>query len=112
VSLAIKLSLYMFWPMMAIIRRPTQKMHRQIQNTLKLYNNIINQQKRRYILQMNPKAPTLKANIKIHKPSRPIRPVINNTYAPSYKLAKPIHYKRKNLIILKHELNIINSTVC
>jgi thermostable 8-oxoguanine DNA glycosylase len=89
---------------------PTQKMHRQIQNTLKLCNNIINQQKRKYIRQMNPKTPALKAKIRMHKASRPIRPVINNISAPSYKLAKPQTQRTHNTKtrIQRHKLY----TVC
>jgi hypothetical protein len=59
-------------------------MHSQIQNVLKLCDNIIDKEQRRYIVQMNPKAPTHKAKIKIHEPSTSVRPVINNIFAPSY----------------------------
>jgi hypothetical protein len=59
---------------------------------------------------MNPKAPTLKAKFKIHKPSKPIRPVIYNITPPSYKLATHIHHKLKELLALKNEYNSINST--
>jgi hypothetical protein len=61
---------------------PIQKMHTQIQNTLKPCNTLIDQLRRNYILNMNPKASTLKAKIKI--PSAPIIPVISNIYSPSY----------------------------
>jgi hypothetical protein len=32
--------------------------------------------------------PTLMAQIKLHKPDKPIRPIINNMNAPTYKVAK------------------------
>jgi hypothetical protein len=38
-------------------------------------------------------APTLNALVKTHKENAPIRPVINNTRAPSYKLAKYLNKK-------------------
>jgi hypothetical protein len=57
---------------------------------------------------MNPQAPKLKAKIKIHKPSAPIRPVINNIYAPTHKVAKHIYQKVKDSINLKYEYNIKN----
>jgi hypothetical protein len=46
---------------------------------------------------MNPQAPKLKAKIKIHKQSAPIRPVINNIYAPTHKVAKHVYQKLKIL---------------
>jgi hypothetical protein len=58
---------------------------------------------------MNPQAAKLNAKIKIHKPEAPIRPVINNTNAPTHKLAKYIHQKLNDYIKLKHEYNIINT---
>jgi hypothetical protein len=57
---------------------------------------------------MNPQAPKLKAKIKIHKPSAPTRPVINN-YAPTHKVAKHIYQKVKDSINLKYKYNIKNT---
>jgi hypothetical protein len=42
----------------------------------------------KYMTQMKPQAPCLNALIKTHKVDKPIRLVINNIHAPSYKLAK------------------------
>jgi hypothetical protein len=36
----------------------------------------------------DPTPPTLKAQLKIHKPGIPIRPVVNNRTAPAYKDTK------------------------
>jgi hypothetical protein len=58
---------------------------------------------------MNPQAPILKAKIKLHKPMAPIRPLVNNIQAPSYKLAKLTHRKLKEHLALKNEFNCINS---
>jgi hypothetical protein len=84
---------------------PTQKFQNTMQNTLKLCKNIINPTTRKYVHQMNPQAPKMKAKIKIHKPEAPIRPIINNTNAPTHKLAKHIHQKLNTLINLKYEYN-------
>jgi hypothetical protein len=54
---------------------------------------------------MNPKAPILKVKIKIH---RPLAPVINNIPALSYKIAKFLTKKIKELMRLKNKCNIIN----
>jgi hypothetical protein len=59
---------------------------------------------------MYPQAPNFKAKIKIHKPTTPIRPVINNIHAPTHKSAQHIHHKLKDLINLKYEFNITNTT--
>jgi hypothetical protein len=59
---------------------------------------------------MNPTAPTLRAKIKIHKPQAPIRPVINNINAPTYKLTTHTHHILKDLLKLKYEFNCPNST--
>jgi hypothetical protein len=53
---------------------------------------------------MDPKTPLLRAKIEICKPNAPIRPIVKNTQAPSYKLAKII-----DLIPPKSELSIIKS---
>jgi hypothetical protein len=79
----------------------TQKLQRTTQNIVKLCKYIIDPAKRKYLIQMNPQAPKLKAKIKIHKPSAPIRPVINNIYAPAHKVAKHIYQKVKDAINLK-----------
>jgi hypothetical protein len=88
---------------------PTQKMQKQIQNALQHSNTLFNPSKKKRILQMNPTAPTLRTKVKIHKPQTPIRPVINNINAPSYKLATHTHQILKELLKLKYEFNCTNS---
>jgi hypothetical protein len=58
---------------------------------------------------MKPTAPLLNASIKIHKPEKPIRPVINNNPAPSYKLAKFINRKLTQMLALPHTFTVKNS---
>jgi CO dehydrogenase/acetyl-CoA synthase delta subunit len=53
-------------------------------------------------------APQLNALIKIHE-NKPIRPVINNIRAPSYKLAKYINKKLSQLIQLPYTYAAKNS---
>ena len=57
-----------------------------------------------------PKAPELKAQIKLHKPGNPIRPTVNNTGAPNYKLARFLPKSLKAYIQLKHQYKVVNST--
>jgi hypothetical protein len=48
-------------------------------------------------IQKKPRLPFLKAQIKIHKPDNPIRPVVNNICAPAYKVSKFMAKKTKLL---------------
>jgi hypothetical protein len=41
--------------------------------------------------------PKLNARIKIHKPDNPIRPVINNKNAHTYKIAKKLNILKQQL---------------
>ena len=45
---------------------------------------IILKQHIKYLTQKNPNPPTLNAQLKLHKPGAPIRPVVNNRTALSY----------------------------
>jgi hypothetical protein len=67
-------------------------------------------------MQNKPYPPTLKAQIKLHKPGNPIKPVINNINAPKYKIVKHLieiinrhihpsnQYNIKSFTILAHDL--------
>jgi hypothetical protein len=81
-----------------------------MQHTLKQCKTIIDPIKRKHVHQMNTQAPKLKAKIKIHKPEAQIRPIINNTNAPTHKLAKYIYQRLIDFLNLKHEHIIINTT--
>ena len=67
---------------------PTEKFQKQIQKAVTQYTDIIEKTKHKYIINVKPSTPQLKANIKTHKEGMPIRPVINNINAPAYNLAK------------------------
>jgi hypothetical protein len=58
---------------------------------------------------MKPKAPKLNIYIKTQKDNEPIRPIVNNTLAPSYKIAKLINKKRNSLLCLPYAYNTKNS---
>jgi hypothetical protein len=49
--------------------------------------NIIKNEKRRY-MNMNASATCLYGTIKLHKQSKPIRPIVNWKNSPAYKIAK------------------------
>jgi len=58
---------------------------------------------------MKPMAPKLNIYNKTHKENAPIRPIINNTQAPSYKIAKHINKKLRHLLNLPNKYNTKNS---
>jgi len=70
-------------------------------NTLK-----IERQQQKYLPNIKPAHPKLNILIKTHKWNQPIRPVINNTPAPAYKLAKHMNTKLQQLLKLPNTYNI------
>jgi hypothetical protein len=101
---------------------PTEKFQKQLQQIIPKCKDIIDKQQKKYLLQIKPRPPTLKAQIKIHKENEPIRPVVNNIQAPTFKLAKflkkwlhdrlslPNTYVTYNSTILAHDLTKIKIT--
>ena len=63
----------------------------------------------KYLLNIRSMAPQLNVYIKTHKENQPIRPVINNVQAPSYKVAIYINKKLQGLICLPYTYNTKNS---
>jgi hypothetical protein len=49
---------------------------------MKSCSNIINTEMKRYVMQVNPKAPKMMAQIKLHKNKMPFRTVVSNIEAP------------------------------
>jgi len=88
---------------------PTEKYQAIIQNTLKENNLIIEKQQYKYLTHITPTAPNLNIYIKTHKGNKPIRPVINNTQAPAYKIPKYINKKMHHLLRLRNNYNTKNS---
>ena len=88
---------------------PTVKFQKNIKENLKQCNMIINKKQAIFLTQNKPRAPHLKAQIKLHKPGTPIRPVVNNINAPAHKLAKFLTKTFKEHITLPYQYNTINS---
>jgi len=87
---------------------PTDFYKKQIQQDLQKCDALIEKGKHRYLMNIRPTAPNLNAYIKTHE-DQPIRPVINNMQAPSYKVAKFLNKKLQNLICLPNTYTIKNS---
>jgi len=60
-------------------------------------------------MQKKSQPPTLKAQLKLHKPGNPTRPVDNNMSAPSYKIAKHINNKLNAYLCFNNYYNVKNS---
>jgi hypothetical protein len=90
-------------------RDPTDSYKKQILQALQKCGALIEKGKHRYLMNIRPTAPNLNAYIKTYKEVQPIRPVINNTQAPSYKAAKFLNRKLKNLICLPDTYTTKNS---
>ena len=95
--------------MKSLNKDPTDMYHKQIQQTIQKSNILIDKQIHRYLMNIKPKAPQLSEYLKTHKDNQPIRPIINNIQAPSYKIARFINKKLKNILNLPHIYNVENS---
>ena len=92
-----------------LLKDPTDQFHKQIQHATQKCQTVIERKQQKFLLHIKPTAPQLNAYIKTHKEGEPIRPVINNTQAPSYKIAKFINKKLLCLIDLPNMFNSKNS---
>jgi len=93
-----------------IPKNPTNKYQKQITQTIKQCNLIFHKEQNKYLTVRNPKPPTLKTQIKLHKDDNPIRPVINNIHAPSYKAAKRLNKILQQHLNLDNYYTIVNSS--
>jgi len=67
---------------------PTHKYQTHFTRKVKQCELIFLKMQHTHISQKNSTPPILKAQLKLHKPNIPIRPVVNNGTAPIYKIAK------------------------
>jgi len=88
-----------------INKDPTEKYQRTIQQILQNNNLVVEKQIQKYLMNIKPRAPKLDVYIKTHKENEPIRPVINNTQAPSYKIANHINKKLYGLLNTQNTYN-------
>lgn len=81
---------------------PTMNFLKNINNAINKTSNIINKYQKYHSKMIKPSAPKITGLPKIHKQDRPIRPLINFTTSPAYKIAK---YMNK---WLNDNINIVN----
>jgi hypothetical protein len=87
----------------------TSKQQRTIRSSLNKCKDIINRDTKWKYVNMNPSAPHIFGLIKLHKPQNPIRPIVNWKDSPSYKLAKFITSRLKDITQLPNIYNVQNS---
>jgi hypothetical protein len=87
----------------------TNKYQQYIAKALQNSSLIIQRNQIKHLIQRNPGPTSLNAQIKIHKPDNPIRPVVNNIHAPAYKISKFKAKKLNNHLKLKNCYNVKNS---
>jgi hypothetical protein len=94
---------------MVLNKDPTESYHRQRQRTAQKCEDLIEKNRRKFLLNIKPTAPRINAYIKTHKENKPIRPVIDNTQAPSYKIAKFLNSRIKEYINLPNPYTVVNA---
>ena len=88
---------------------PTEIYQKQIHQAIQKCNTLIDKQTHRYLLNIRPMAPKLNVYLKTHKDNLPIRPVVNNIQAPSYKTARYVNKRIQDLLKLPYTYNTRNS---
>jgi hypothetical protein len=91
------------------VRDETETFQKAIIDIINKCPNVINTEELCKFRQMNPKAPTSEAQIKIDKTNFSIRPIVDYEKAPVYKVAKYITPKLKKYFNLKYTYNFENS---
>jgi hypothetical protein len=89
---------------------PTNRDHKHLLKILQQSNLVIDKKQIKQLTQKELQPPTLNAQIKLHKPGHPIRPVINNTKAPSYKITKHLVEIINRHLNVSNQYNVRNST--
>ena len=88
---------------------PTKRYVKILNETINKCTNLLDKRTRRYIKPIHAQAPQLTGLPKLHKQNIPIRPLINYTTAPSYKIAKLLQQIIKNNITLENDRSIKNN---
>jgi hypothetical protein len=68
-----------------------------------------NRNRQKYMINIKPTAPRINAYIKTHKDNNPVRLVIDNTQAPSYKIAKFLDCRIREYVNLPTTYTVQNS---
>jgi hypothetical protein len=72
---------------------PIETYQKQIQNEIQKCSTLIDKHTQKYLINIKPMVPKLNVYMKTHKENKPIRPIVNNTHAPTYKLLNTLTKK-------------------
>jgi hypothetical protein len=89
---------------------PTDKYQKLITKTLLHSDLVVNKKQKQFLTQKKPQTPELRAQIKLHTPGHPIRPVVNNRNAPAYKISKLLVNRLNNPLNLRKQYIVTDST--
>ena len=87
---------------------PTHRYQNEIKNMIKQCSAIVNN-KNNKLKNLNPSAPKLRVNTKIHKKDFPIRLIVNYKSAPAYIIKKQLVNILPEKLIIRNQYNINNS---
>jgi hypothetical protein len=90
---------------------PTKTFQREIKKTLNHSNLIVKKDDIWKYTSLNPAAPNLSSQLKIHKTNTPIRPVVNWKTAPAYKAAKLLNTTLQKHFQLPNAYNVKSPTL-
>jgi hypothetical protein len=88
----------------------TNKQQQNIRNCIQNSKNMIKHINKWKYINMNPSAPQIHGTIKVHKPEKSLRPVVNWTDSPEYKLAKHLNTILNNVLQLPYAFNVKTQT--
>lgn len=88
---------------------PTKAFVRRLKSTLSDTTFLFNKEKHKYLHVMNPHAPTLRAQPKIHKVNSPIRPIVNYRGSPAYKLSMELNDVLNKHYVFQQQFSITNT---
>uniref|UniRef100_A0A1B6C8J6 Reverse transcriptase domain-containing protein n=1 Tax=Clastoptera arizonana TaxID=38151 RepID=A0A1B6C8J6_9HEMI len=90
-------------------KNPTAIYQKRIKNLINNSKVLFDKNEIGYLKMINPAAPELRGLPKVHKEGVPIRPLVNYTSAPSYKIAKKLEKIIKTNMVLERNYSLSNS---
>lgn len=94
---------------------PTPKFQEKIRKCLNNSNFLFTKNEVQNLIVMNPTAPRLRSQPKVHKTNTPIRPIVNSINSPAYKLMRELHdlliekYTFEKTYNIKNSYELLNS---
>jgi hypothetical protein len=88
---------------------PTTKFQNNVRKRANSCKNTVPQDTKWKAINLNSSHPKIRGLVKVHKPSTPIRPIINWRNAPSYKVSQHLSHILTSLTLLPFSFNIKNT---